>query len=41
MINVSQNGIKAIIKMTHLSIYLKQDESVGLRAHRQVRLSPC
>ena len=32
--------IKAIVKkMTHLSIYL-QDESVGFRAYRHVRLSP-
>ena len=27
--------------MTQLSIYKKQDESVGFRAHRQVWLSPC
>ena len=29
MINVSRNGIKAIMKMTQLSIYKKQDENVA------------
>ena len=30
MINVSRNGIKAIMKMSQLSIYKKQDEDVVL-----------